>query len=121
MFELKVLKPLTDKYDPEKKYKEGDTLHTDEIGRVNDLVARGICSIVSVKPVSEKSQPGTEGSTKIQLFEKEFEVEEVKAALNTIGVNIAKNAGLPGVTKKLAELTEEQNKALSETLCKDPE
>ena len=56
MFELKVLKPLTDKYDPEKKYKEGDTLLTDEIGRVNDLVARGICSIASVKPVSEKSQ-----------------------------------------------------------------
>ena len=52
MFELKVLKPLTDKYDPEKKYKEGDTLLTDEIGRVNDLVARGICSIASVKPVS---------------------------------------------------------------------
>lgn len=120
MFELKVLKPLTDKYDPEKKYKEGDTLLTDEIGRVNDLVARGICSILSVKPVAEKSQADTEGSAKIQLFEKEFEVEEVKAALNAIGVNIAKNAGLPGVTKKLAELTEEQNKALSETLCKDP-
>lgn len=57
MFELKVLKPLTDKYDPEKKYKEGDTLLTDEIGRVNDLVARGICSILSVKPVAEK-KPG---------------------------------------------------------------
>ena len=120
MFELKVLKPLTDKYDPEKKYKEGDPLLTDEIDRVNDLVARGICSILSVKPVAEKSQADTEGSAKIQLFEKEFEVEEVKAALNAIGVNIAKNAGLPGVTKKLAELTEEQNKALSETLCKDP-
>ena len=120
MFELKVLKPLTDKYNPEKKYKEGETLLTDEISRVNDLVARGLCSIVSVKTVSEKNQPGTEGSTKIQGFEKEFELEEVKAALNTIGVNVAKNAGLPGVTKKLAELTEEQNKALSETLCKDP-
>lgn len=121
MFELKVLKPLTDKYNPEKKYKEGDTLLTDEISRVNDLVARGICSIVSVKPVSEKSQPATEASAKIQLFEKEFEVEEVKTALNTIGVSIAKNAGLPGVTKKLSELTEEQTKALSENLCKDPE
>lgn len=121
MFELKVLKPLTDKYNPEKKYKEGDTLLTDEISRVNDLVARGICSIVSVKPVAEKSQSQTEGFNKIQLFEKEFEVEAVKTALAAIGVNVAKNAGVTGVTKKLSELTEEQNKALSEILCKDPE
>lgn len=120
MFELKVLKPLTDKYDPEKKYKEGDTLLTDEIGRVNNLVARGICSIVSVKP-TEKKQSGTEGSAKIELFEKEFDLEVVKSALNFIGAGVAKNAGLPGVTKKLSELTEEQNKAISEILCKDPE
>lgn len=121
MFELKVLKPLTDKYDPEKKYKEGDTLLTDEIGRVNDLVARGICIIASIKTASDNKKPSTEGSAKIQLFEKEFEVEVVKNALSAIGEGVAKNAGLPGVTKKLSELTEDQTKAISEILCKDPE
>ena len=119
MFELKVLKPLTDKYDPEKNYKAGDTLLTDEIGRVNNLVSRGICEIVSIKTEAEK--PGTDGSAKISLFEKEFDLEVVKNALNSIGVNVTKNTGLPGVTKKVSELTEEQNKALSDILCKDPE
>lgn len=118
MFGLKVLKPLTDKYDPEKKYKVGDVLLTDEINRVNNLVARGICVIESIKPVAEKT--ATEGSAKIQLLDKEFEVGVVKAALASIGVDIAKNAGVTGVTKKLSELTEEQTKALSDILCEDP-
>ena len=55
----------------------------------------------------------------IKLFEKEFEVEAVKTALAAIGVSVAKNAGVTGVTKKLSELTEEQTKALSENLCKE--
>lgn len=115
MFELKTLKAFRDKNNPEKNYKVGETLITDEIDRVNDLVARGMCVISSV---GEK-HPVDNGS-KITVFEKEFEVEAVKVALASIGVTVAKNAGVTGVTKKLSELTEEQSKALSEILCKDP-
>ena len=35
------------------------------------------------------------------------------------GVSINKNAGVQAITNKLGELTEEQNKALSEILCKE--
>ena len=48
-----------------------------------------------------------------------LKVEAVKTALTAIGVSVAKNAGVTGVTKKLSELTEEQTKALSENLCKE--
>lgn len=121
MFKLKVTKPFRDKNNPEKNYKEGETLTTDEISRVNDLVARGMCVIssVEVKTAGEDKNSGGEGS-KITVLEKEFEVEAVKKALDAIGVGIAKNAGVPGVTKKLSELTEEQTKALFDTLCADP-
>ena len=117
MVELKALKSFRDKTNPEKTYKVDETLNTEDLVRVNDLVSRGICVIVSV---GEKKQPANAaGSDMIELFEKEFEVEAVKTALAAIGVAIAKNAGVPGVTKKLSELTEEQTKALSENLCKE--
>lgn len=117
MFELKALKSFRDKTNPEKNFKVGETLSTDDLERVNNLVSRGICVIVSV---GEKKQSGAaDGSDKIKLFEKEFEVDAVKTALGVIGVSIGKTAGVAGVTKKLSELTEEQTKALSETLCKE--
>lgn len=121
MFKLKVTKPFRDKNNPEKNYKEGETLTTDEISRVNDLVARGMCVIssVEVKTAGEDKNSGGEGS-KITVLEKEFEVEAIKKALDAIGVGIAKNAGVSGVTKKLSELTEERTKALFDTLCADP-
>ena len=43
----------------------------------------------------------------------------MKGALAEIGVSINKNAGVQAITNKLGELTEEQNKALSEILCKE--
>lgn len=121
MFKLKVTKPFRDKNNPEKNYKEGETLITDEISRVNDLVARGMCVIssVEVKTAVDDKQPGADGA-KITVFEKEFEVEAVKTALASIGAGVAKNAGVPGVTKKLSELTEEQMNALSSILLADP-
>ena len=67
----------------------------------------------------KKQSANADGSDMIKLFEKEFEVEAVKTALAAIGVSVAKNAGVTGVTKKLSELTEEQTKALSENLCKE--
>lgn len=121
MFKLKVTKPFRDKNNPEKNYKEGETLTTDEISRVNDLVARGMCVIssVEVKTAGEDKNPGGDGA-KITVFEKEFGVEAVKTALASIGAGVAKNAGVTGVTKKLSELTEEQTNALSGILLADP-
>lgn len=47
--ELAVKKAFIDKNDKGKIYKVGETLHTDELNRVNDLVARGICVIKSLE------------------------------------------------------------------------
>lgn len=116
MVELKVLKVFRDKNNPEKLYKEGDTFRTEDLDRVNDLVARKICVIVSVE--AEKPADGS-GSAKVSAFGKEWDPAEVKEALNTVGIPIAKNAGVTGVSKKLAELTEEESKAVAEILCKD--
>ena len=41
--ELTVKKAFIDKNDKGKIYKVGETLHTDELNRVNDLVARARC------------------------------------------------------------------------------
>ena len=56
---------------------------------------------------------------KLAFLIKEFEIGAVKGALAEIGVSINKNAGVQAITNKLGELTEEQNKALSEILCKE--
>lgn len=116
MVTLKVLKKFQDKENPDKIYQAGDLLEINDLDRVNNLVARGICSIVSIKEGEKEEKPKPET---ISLFDKEFEVSAVKSALIEIGVSINKNAGVQATTNKLSELTEEQNKALSEILCKE--
>lgn len=115
MVTLKVLKKFQDKDNKEKIYQVGETLSTSDLDRVNDLVSRGFCSISAIKEANkEEKKP-----EKINLFDKEFEIGAVKGALAEIGVSINKNAGVQAITNKLGELTEEQNKALSEILCKE--
>lgn len=115
MVTLKVLKKFQDKDNKEKIYQVGETLSTSDLARVNDLVSRGICSISAIKKANkEEKKP-----EKVSLFDKEFEIGAVKGALAEIGVSINKNAGVQAITNKLGELTEEQNKALSEILCKE--
>lgn len=114
MVTLKVLKKFQDKDNKEKIYQVGETLSTSDLDRVNNLVSRGICSISAIKANKEGNKP-----EKISLFDKEFEIGAVKGALAEIGVSINKNAGVQAITNKLGELTEEQNKALSEILCKE--
>lgn len=113
--ELKAVKIFRDKTSPEKIYKEGEILNVENLDRINDLVSRGLCVITSVVD----AKPQAQGGTMMPLFEKEFEVDAVKEALKTIGVQVAGNAGVPGVTKKISELTPEQSTALSEILCKE--
>lgn len=115
MVTLKVLKKFQDKDNKEKIYQVGETLSTSDLDRVNNLVSREICSISAIKEANkEEKKP-----EKISLFDKEFEIGAVKGALAEIGVSINKNAGVQAITNKLGELTEEQNKALSEILCKE--
>lgn len=115
MVTLKVLKKFQDKDNKEKIYQVGETLSTSDLDRVNNLVSRGTCSISAIKEANkEEKKP-----EKISLFDKEFEIGAVKGALAEIGVSINKNAGVQAITNKLGELTEEQNKALSEILCKE--
>lgn len=115
MVTLKVLRKFQDKNNKEKIYQIGETLSTNDLERVNDLVSRGICSISAIKEVNkEEKKP-----EKVSFFDKEFEIGAVKNALAEIGVSINKNAGVQAITNKLSELTEEQSKALSEILCKE--
>lgn len=109
--ELRVKKAFKDKYDTSKAYKEGDTLHTDELNRVNDLVARGLCVIKSVG--AEKNL-----SEKVSFQEKEYDLNVVKDALETVGNPVAKNAGIKGVTKAIEALSDESVTALKEVLEK---
>lgn len=110
---LKVLAPFKDKNDHETVYQSGDVLSTDEIGRVNDLVRRGLCEIVSVEKEEESDKPET-----VSFRQGEYALEAVKKALGSIGVKTG-NAGVKSVSKKLDELTGEQADSLFDMLNKE--
>lgn len=113
--ELKALKPFRDKVDRDKKYQVNDTLTVDDLDRVNDLVSRGLCVITAIGG----EDPGDGGSDKVKLFDKEFELKDVKDALIAVGISVAYNAGMTSINKKLSELTEEQTTAIKGILCKE--
>ena len=111
--ELCVKKPFIDKNDKSKTYNVGDTLQTDELDRINDLVGRGLCVIVSVGgSLPEKA------SEKVAFQGEEYDLNVVKAALESINSPVAKNAGVKGVTKAIDALSEESITALKEALEK---
>lgn len=110
--ELKALKPFRDKVDRDKKYQVNDTLTVDDLDRVNDLVSRGLCVITAIGGEDP-------GSDKVKLFDKEFELKDVKDALIAVGISVANNAGMTSINKKLSELTEEQTTAIKGILCKE--
>nr|UWI25158.1 MAG: hypothetical protein [Bacteriophage sp.] len=112
---LVVLKPFRDKNDHQTIYQSGDHISTNDISRVNNLVKNGMCEIVSVGDDKEEDKkPET-----ISFQQKDYGLDEVKAALEEIGNPAAKNAGVKGVSKKLEELTEEQAASLSEILKRE--
>lgn len=110
---LKVLVPFKDKNDHKTVHRSGDVLSTDEIGRVNDLVRRGLCEIVSVEKEEESDKSET-----VSFRQGEYALEAVKKALESIGVKTG-NAGVKGVSKKLDELTGEQADSLFDMLNKE--
>ncbi len=77
----------------------GELLTTKDEARVQKLVALNFAEVVTV---------GSES----------YPVAVVKEALNAIGVKTAANAGAKAVSKKVAELSEEQAKGLAKVLTK---
>lgn len=111
---LKVIKRFNGK-DEGKILNPGDVVVTSDLDRINALVGRGLCVITSVG----EDKKADEKSAKISFQQKEYSLDEVKDALNSIGVQTAKNAGATSVAKKLDELTIEQGITLSERLNKE--
>ena len=99
----------------------GGTLQTDDLTRVNDLVQRGLAKIVSVdNPVLDEQGAGdNSGDADAKLVEfqgAQYSLEDVKAALKEIGAGVNANAGVKGVSDKLATLSEDQYTQLQEKL-----
>lgn len=118
---LKVLKPFRDKLDHKTSYPNGSILETNDPDRVNDLVKRGLAEVVAIEAKGTdnggetdpgKNAIGNNPGT-IIFRDEEFDVQTVKNALIAIGVSVAPNAGVNGLTKKIGELTDEQADALA--------
>ena len=99
----------------------GGTLQTDDLTMVNDLVQRDLAKIVSVdNPVLDEQGAGdNSGNADAKLVEfqgAQYSLEDVKAALKEIGAGVNANAGVKGVSDKLATLSEDQYIQLQEKL-----
>ncbi len=114
---LKVERPFTDKFDHKTRYAAGDELVTSDIDRVNDLLARGRCSVVAIEECDTEKEE--EKPAVVTFQEKEYPVEQVKEALAAIGIPVTANAKEKGVGKVLDMLSVEQVTALMEALAKE--
>lgn len=59
---LTVLKPFVDKYDHVTEYQPGTTLDIEDKGRVDDLIARGLCAEAQEDP-EETDSPANPNET----------------------------------------------------------
>lgn len=127
---LKVLRPFKDKNDLTVRYEVGDELpmsadSPENVTRINDLVARGLCAVASVE--AERTAPTAEAADDepaaptVAFGEEEYPLAAMKVALEAIGVSVAKNAGVPAVTKAIGALTEEQAESLKSVLKTEEE
>lgn len=126
VFVISVLVAFRDKENPSRLLKPGDSLETEDLRRVNDIVSRGLGVIGEFKAVEvesedsasqseEESAPGEEEEKQkqvVSVLDSEFELAKVKEGLGVIGVKVAVNAGAGAVAKKVASLSEEQAKEL---------
>lgn len=122
IFTILVLAMFNDKDNPGKVLKPGETLITDDLARVNNIVRQGLGEIKGVEAVdgeTAKNEGGT-GDNLVSVLDSKYDLAKVKVALKEIGVNVAANAGLANVQKKVTELTDEQANALSAKLS-EPE
>lgn len=124
VFVISVLVAFRDKENPSRLLKPGDSLETEDLRRVNDIVSRGLGVIGEFKAVEvesedsasqseEESAPGKEEEKQVvSVLDSEFELAKVKEGLGVIGVKVAANAGAGAVAKKVASLSEEQAQEL---------
>ena len=123
IFTILVLAMFNDKDNPGKVLKPGETLITDDLARVNNIVRQGLGEIKGVEAVdgeTAKKEGGNNSDNLVSVLDSKYDLAKVKVALKEIGVNVAANAGLANVQKKVTELTDEQANALSAKLS-EPE
>ena len=109
-------------------HSKGDTLETEDVKRVNSLVSRGLAQLVSAKVEDAEDMVSGAGAAgdggkgtatnpgKVAFDGNEYEPQVIKNALIAIGVSVAPNAGVNGLTKKIGEITEDQKALLAEKL-----
>lgn len=111
LFSLKVKGAFKCKYTG-KIYQPGDTLETNEIDRVNDMLQRNLCVITAVS----SEDAADKAADKITFQDAEYDLDVIKEALKTIGAKVAENAKVKGVTNAIEKLSEEGKAKLAETL-----
>lgn len=120
VFVISVLVAFRDKENPSRLLKPGDSLETEDLRRVNDIVSRGLGVIGEFKAVEVESEDSASRSEEeeekqkqvVSVLDSEFELAKVKEGLGVIGVKVAANAGAGAVAKKVDSLSEEQAKEL---------
>ena len=116
--ELKVIKKFNGKVEG-KTLCPGDVIQSNDVARINALVGRGFCVIVALgSPIPENPAKTVdkENSGTVEFQGSRYDVETVKAALEMIGVKVARNATEKAVSNTLSALADEQRAALTKAL-----
>lgn len=119
---LRVIKAFNGKVEG-KTLSPGETITTDDVERINALVGRGFCVIVSLNadapvadvPTAENKDEDGNAPT-IEIGGVPYGVEMVKAAIKDVGGDVSPNAKEKGVLSAIAKLTEAQAKQLYDIL-----
>ncbi len=124
--ELKVIKAFNGKAEG-KTLSPGDVIQCDDVERINTLVGRGFCTIVSLDDTTSNAPQPVElvADNYVEFRGKRYHIETVKVAMSVIGVRVAHNAKERAVNNLIASLSNEQAEALAEALtdngAADPE
>ena len=129
VFVLIALEAFRSVTDHKTVHSKGDTLETEDVKRVNSLVSRGLAELIEAKAANEDDvvddagahagkgdATGTTTPGKVSFDGNEYDPQQIKNALIAIGVPVAPNAGVNGLTKKIGEITEDQKALLAEKL-----
>nr|DAF67746.1 MAG TPA: hypothetical protein [Caudoviricetes sp.] len=118
MLKLKVIQDFRDRNNVEHIHHKGDMLTLEDLNRVNDMVSRKLCVIVSVENTQVEDPKSKET---VDFQGNSYEINVIKDAMGAIGVSVASNAKAKGVENALSKLTDDQINALSKTLNKEEE
>ncbi|PWB01645.1 hypothetical protein C5O23_08825 [Duncaniella muris] len=117
MLKLKVVTDFRDRDNIEHIHRKGDVLTLSDLNRVNDMVSRKLCVIISVETPTPSEAPQSKEMVSFQGTS--YEINVIKEALAAIGVSVAANAKAKGVENALSKLTEEQTQALNDALTQE--